>query len=171
MINRLLVTATAVAVFGCFVLTGQQQAEPAVYTSEQAAAGKTAYESSCGKCHLEGLTGRHGNPDEIPAVNSLPDNMQKTLAQFGGKTPPLVGSGFMAKWKTTRDLSLRIKSAAGAFPPENSNEETYLKVTAYILQANGARPGTQALTADTVVPIQSLDMNHSADPRAAGLRR
>jgi hypothetical protein len=165
MINRLLVTATAVAVCGCFVLTGQQKAEPAVYTSEQAAAGKTAYESSCGKCHLEGLTGRHGNPGEVPPVNSLPGNMQKTLAQYGGKTPPLVGSGFMAKWKTTRDLSLRIKSASGAFPPENSNEETYLKVTAYILQSNGARPGTQALTADTAVAIQSLDMNHSAENR------
>ena len=166
MINRLLVAAAGVAVCGCFVLTGQQQAEPpAVYTLEQATAGKIAYESSCGKCHLEGLTGRNGDPGEVPPVSSLSDNIQKTLAQFGGKTPPLVGSGFMAKWKTTRDLSLRIKSAAGAFPPENSSEETYLKVTAYILQSNGARCGTQALTVDTAVPIQSLDMNHSAEDR------
>ena len=166
MINRLLVSAAAVAVCGCFVLTGQQQTEPpAAYTSEQAAAGKTAYESSCGKCHLEGLTGRHGDPGEAPPVSSLPDNMQKTLAQYSGKTPPLVGSHFMAKWKTTRDLSLRIKSAAGAFPPEKSNEETYLQVTAYILQSNGARSGTQALTADTAMPIQSLEMNHSPEKR------
>jgi len=166
MINRLLVAATAVAACGCFVLIGQQQAEPpAVYTLDQAAAGKTAYESSCGKCHLEGLTGRRGDPGEVPPVSSLPENMQKTLADAGGKTPPLIGSAFMAKWKTTQDLSLRIKSAAGAFPPENSNEETYLKVTAYILQSSGARSGTQALTADTAVPIQSLDMNHSAQNR------
>jgi S-disulfanyl-L-cysteine oxidoreductase SoxD len=164
MTNRLVVTAIAVAVWGCLVVTGQQQAQsPAVYSLDQAAAGKTAYESSCGKCHLEGLTGRHGDPGEVPPASSLSDNMQKTLAQFGGKTPPLVGSGFMAKWKTTRDLSLRVKSAAGAFPPENSNEETYLKVTAYILQSNGARSGTQALTADTAVPIQSLEMNHPAE--------
>lgn len=164
MINRLWATAAAVAVCGCFVMAGQQQAEPpAVYTLAQAAAGKTAYESSCGKCHLEGLTGRHGDPGEVPPVSSLPENMQKTLAQFGGKTPPLAGSVFMAKWKTTRDLSLRIKSAAGAFPPENSTEETYLEVTAYILQRNGARSGTQALTADSAVPLQSLDMNHSPE--------
>lgn len=165
MMKPLLMTAAVVAVCGCFVLTGQQQTEPAVFTSEQALAGKTAYESSCGKCHLEGLTGRHGNPGEVPPVDSLPANMQKTLAQFGGKTPPLVGSGFIAKWKTTRDLSLRIESATGAFPPENSNEETYLKITAYILQSNGARPGTQALTADTAVPIRSLDMNRAAENR------
>src|ERR1700744_4905188 len=165
MINRLLATAI-VAVCGCFVLTGQHQVEPpAVYTLQQAAAGKTAYESSCGKCHLEGLTGRRGDPGEVPPVSSLPENMQKTLADAGGKTPPLIGSAFMAKWKTTRDLSLRIKSAAGAFPPENSNEETYLKVTAYILQSSGARSGTQALTADTVVSIPSLGMNRSAENR------
>ena len=166
MIKRFLLSAAAVAVCGGLVLTGQQQAEPrAVYTSGQAAAGKTAYESSCGKCHLEGLTGRHGEPGEVPAVSSLPDNMQKTLAQFGGKTPPLAGSGFMAKWKTTRDLSLRIRSAVGGFPPENLNDETYLKLTAYILQFNGAPSGTQALTADTVVPIRLLDMNHSPENR------
>jgi len=166
MINRLLVTAAAVAVCGCFILAGQQQpAPPAVFTFEQAAAGKAAYESSCGKCHLEGLTGRHGDPGEAPPVSSLPENMQKTLAQYGGKTPPLVGSGFMAKWKTTRDLALRIKSAAGAFPPENSSEDTYLKVTAYVLQSNGARSGARTLTADTAVPIQSLGMNHSAEAR------
>jgi hypothetical protein len=164
MINRLLVIAAAIAACGCLGVTGQQQTEPpAVYTREQAAAGKTAYQSSCGKCHLEGMTGRHGDAGEVPPVSSLSAVMQETLAPYGGKTPPLVGSNFMAKWKTTQELSLRIKSAVSGFPPENLGEETYLELTAYILQFNGARSGTQALTADTAVPLQFLNMNHSSE--------
>jgi hypothetical protein len=160
--------AFAAAIFGCgfSVLTGQQNgSSPAVYTAEQAAAGRAAYQSSCGKCHLEGLTGRHGDPGEIPPVSSLSSDMQETLTQSGGKTPPLVGSNFMAKWKTTQELSLRIKSAVSGFPPENLDEETYLKLTAYILQSNGAQSGTQALTADTSVAIQSLNMNAPAQSK------
>jgi hypothetical protein len=40
--------------------------------------------------------------------------------------------------------------------PENTDTNAYLNLTAYILQANGAQPGTQDLTATTAVPIASV---------------
>jgi hypothetical protein len=55
-------------------------------------------------------------------------------------------------------LSNRVKEAPDP-------DKDYLSLTAYILQANGARPGTQDLTAGTAVEIRSLNMN-SAMPAA-----
>ena len=156
------VAAFAVAGCGFFVLTGQQAAPPAVYTTAQAAAGRTAYQSSCGKCHTDKLTGRNGEPGELPALSSLPANMQEVVKNYGGKVPPLVGANFMTKWATTKDLAKRIDEAVGGFPPQDSDEQTYLSLTAYILQANGARPGTQALTPATAVEIRSLALNSSS---------
>jgi mono/diheme cytochrome c family protein len=152
MTKKLLVAATAVAGFGCLVLTGQQTAPPTVYTAAQAVAGRTAYQSSCAKCHTDTLIGRDGT-GEIPEF----------LLPYGGKIPPLAGANsafapFMTKWgpRTTKDLSSRIKEAIGGFPPQDLDEKTYLNLTAYVLQANGARPGTQALTAATAVEIRSV---------------
>jgi hypothetical protein len=72
--------------------------------------------------------------------------------------PPLAGSDFMAAWgaRTTGELSRRVREAVGGFPPEGSDKETYLNLTAYFLQANGARPGTQPLTATKSVEIRSI---------------
>lgn len=159
MLKRLLVTATAGC--GLFVLTGQQAVPPAIYTAAQAANGRTAYQSSCGKCHTDTLMGRVGDIGEVPPLSSLPANMQQVVRAAGGKVPPLAGDKFMARWgvRTTKDLSTRIKDAVGGFPPQDLDEETYLNLTAYVLQSNGAQPGTQALTAATAVEIRSLNMN------------
>ena len=139
MMTKLLMAATAVAGCGVFVLTGQPAAPPAVYTAAQAAAGRAAYQSSCVNCHTETL---------IP----LPG------AKHGAQEiPPLAGANFMTRWgaRTTSDLSSRVKTAIGGFPPKDLNDKTYLILTAYILQVNGARPGTQELTAATAVVIQT----------------
>jgi hypothetical protein len=155
MMKKLAVTVAGVAGCGIFILTGQQAAPPAVYTAAQAEAGRTAHRSSCGKCHTYKLTGRKGEPGELPPLSSLDADDLKMVNTYGGKVPPLAGVDFMKKWgaETTKHLSSRIKEA-----PDPA-KEMYLSLTAYILQANGARPGTQALTADTDLEIRSLIMN------------
>lgn len=125
------------------LLIAQQAAPPAVYTAAQAAAGRTAYQSSCAKCHTDTLAGRDGTgeiPDRIPP-----------LAGANSAFPP-----FMTKWgtRTTKALYSRIQEAVGA--DRYLDEELCLNLTAYILQANGARPGTQALTTAAAVEIRSI---------------
>jgi hypothetical protein len=154
----LLVTVCAVVAYGVFALAGQDAPAPAVYTAAQAAAGRTAYRSTCGKCHLESLLGRRGEPGELPPVDSLPIVMQEVVRAAGGQVPPLAGADFMASWgaRTTQEFSARVKVAVGGFTPPGSDKETYFNLTAYFLQANGARAGTQALTAATAVELRSI---------------
>jgi hypothetical protein len=158
MTNTLLAGAVAMVCGGLFLLVGQETSTPAVFTEAQAAAGRTAYRSTCGKCHTESLLGRTGDPAELPPVSSLPKNMQDVVQTAGGMVPPLAGPDFLAVWgaRATSDLSRRVKEAVGGFPPEGSDKETYLNLTAYFLQTCGARAGTQALTASTAVEIRSL---------------
>jgi mono/diheme cytochrome c family protein len=152
--NNVLLTVAAMACGGLFVVTGQPAAPPALYTEAQAAAGKAAYLSSCAKCHTDTLVG-HDGTGEIPEF----------LRSYAGKIPPLAGANsafppFLTKWgpETAKALYVRIKSAAGAFPPPGRrlDDELYLDLAAYVLQANGARPGTKPLTTDTSVEIRSL---------------
>ena len=133
-------------------LTAQETPPPAVFTAAQAAAGKLEYQNDCHNCHTDKLTGRVGDPSELPAVSSLDAGAQKMIQGNGGNVPALAGPKFMARWgaTTTKDLSARTKIAAGL------DEQRYLNITAYILAFNGARPGTQALTEDTAVGVQSL---------------
>jgi hypothetical protein len=77
--------------------------------------------------------------------------------------PPLAGANaayppFLTTWgaKTTQDLSRRILVAVGGFPPEGRDAQTHLNLTAYVLEVNGAKPGTRPLTADTAVEIRTL---------------
>ena len=116
------------------ILTGQQPtAATGPFTAAQADAGRTAYQANCAGCHGADLGGRN-------------DASQ------------LAGSLFMGSWggRTTRDL---VGFMQGAMPPGNAGglgEATYLNIAAFILNSNGARPGTQSLTAATVVGIRSI---------------
>src|SRR5580698_6434589 len=152
--KRLPIIALALASCGVFILTAQQSAPTAVFTAAQAAAGRAAYESSCNRCHTDTLVGRDGTGD-IPEI----------AQPYKGKIPPLAGANaafppFMTKSgaRTTTALYKRISEAVPAFPPPGRtiNEELGLDITAYVLQVNGARPGTQPLTATTEVEIRSI---------------
>ena len=144
----------AIAVCGVLVLSAQETKPlPSVFTAAQAETGRAAYLSSCVKCHNERLTGVDGK-GEIPE-----------MAKPYGKIPPLAGVNeafppFLAKWgsHTTQDLSIRIKDAVSGFPPPNypKNDELFVNLTAYVLQVNGAKPGTNALTMSTAVEIRSI---------------
>lgn len=130
---------------------------PAVYTLQQAEEGRLALKTNsfgtCTDCHASALTGRNGDAGELPALSSLREDYQKTLSPYGGKVPALVGPEFRKRWatRTTKDLSREFQGRFG-----NLSEETRLNLIAYILQANGALPGTQPLTATTDVQIRSL---------------
>jgi len=151
--TRSLAVATALA--GGLCVAAAQPPAPTVFSAAQAEAGRAAYENTCVKCHTVTLRGRTGDPSEMPPVSSLPADMQKMIQDRLGKVPPLAGPYFMARWgtRTTEDLSKRIQEAIGGFPPAGTNDTTALKITAYVLQVNGARPGTQELTATTAVPV------------------
>ena len=133
----------------------QSAAAPRVFTAAQARAGKIAYESSCGLCHRFNMQGRTGAPGELPDVNSLPENMIKTIDQNGEQVPPLVGPRFMAHWgaKSTREYAARVANAMGAFPPTKVGSDTVLQLTAYFLQMNGGKSGKVPLSADSNVTL------------------
>jgi cytochrome c553 len=148
--KKLLAAAILLTVCGFFVLTGQQPAAPTVFTAAQASAGRAAYQSSCARCHTDTLHRRDGT-GEIPEF----------LRAYNGRIPPLAGANsaflpFMTKWgkRTTNALCTRIQEAVGA--DRYQDEELCLSLTAYILQANGAQPGTRALTTATEVEIRSI---------------
>jgi hypothetical protein len=166
----------AAALAGAFVLSGQEPA--GIFTAAQANAGRTAYESTCVLCHTPSLQGRKGLPGEVPAVSSLPDNIQDTIKQAGGFVPPLAGPDFLKHWgsRTAADLIQRINEAVGAFPPEGTNipvpghgpgpsDPTGVNLAAYFLQASGAKAGTQPLTRTNTVVVNSVIVRLPAETK------
>ena len=99
----------------------------------QAAAGLSAYQVQCANCHLPNLGGRN-------------------------EAPQLAGSNFMRVWsaRTTRDLFTYIQSAMPPGARGSLGQETYVNLVAFILQANGARAGTQPLTPTTSASIGAV---------------
>jgi hypothetical protein len=173
--QKALPLAAAVLASGLFVLTGQQPAPPAVFTTAQAEAGRKAYENTCGNCHTLTLRGRKGDPGELPPVSSIPASMQDMAK---GIVPPLAGTDFIDRWgsRTTAELIERIEQAIGAFPPEGTNipvpghapaasDPTSVNITAYVLQANGAKAGTQPLTKSTAATTAAIVSSVTADRR------
>jgi cytochrome c553 len=153
----LLVTLAVVFLGVSITRAGQATDWPAVYTPEQAEAGRLALKTNsfgaCTDCHTTALTGRNGEVGELPSVSSLPEDYQKMINVYSGKIPALVGPEFLKRWaaRTTKDLSKEFQERFG-----DLREETRLNLIAYILQANGALPGTQPLTAATDVQIRNL---------------
>jgi hypothetical protein len=138
------------------VVFAQAPERPAVYTTEQAEAGRLALKTNsfgaCTDCHTTTLKGRTGDAGELPPVSSLKEDYQQTVNTYR-RIPGLVGPEFLKRWdsRTTKDLSKEFQERFGKV-----SEETRLNLIAYILQANGALPGKEPLTAATDVPIRSL---------------
>ena len=136
---------------GLFVLSGQQPEQPAIFTSDQAKAGRIAYEATCGQCHTPTLLGRNGGPDahELPPIASLSEAYQKFIGPRGW-VPPLAGPVFIDRWgsKSAAQLIARFQETVNSFGLDDGKDFT-VNVTAYILEANGARPGAQPLTRST----------------------
>ena len=99
------------------------------FTVEQVAAGWAVYTRQCGECHGARLDGM--------------------------EAPSLRGVDFLNGWagRTTDELFAYVR---GEMPPGlggSLSDQVYLNLVAYILDANGARPGDASLTADAAVMI------------------
>jgi alcohol dehydrogenase (cytochrome c) len=108
---------------------------PGPFTAEQAAAGLSAYRTHCATCHQTDLSGLN-------------------------EAQPLAGADFINVWgeRSAQQLLLYTQLTMPQAPgiPNSLAEETYADITAFVLQANGAQPGTETLTADTTTVIASI---------------
>lgn len=129
---------------GIAVISGQQPAATRLYTADQATAGRAAYQATCAGCHQPDLGGSND-------------------------APQLAGGDFVSAWRdrTPRDLFTFIQSTMPPESPGRAGEQANLNIVAYILQANGAPAGTQALMPSTAVPIGSIAMTSAAGVQAA----
>src|SRR4029453_16624246 len=140
-LQRVLIVSLAIAGIAVIRVAGQQQGAP--FTAAQATAGGSAYQANCAPCPQPDLKGP-------------------------GKPPPLSGPEFTGGWgtRTTRDLLTFIQLTMPPASPGALGAETYANITAFILQQNGARAGTQTLTENARVPINSIATGQAA-PGAA----
>jgi polar amino acid transport system substrate-binding protein len=157
--RKVVITAIALLVAGCFILTGQQAARPAVFTAAQAEAGREAYENSCGKCHTWSLLGRKGAAGELPPLTSLPDPYLKFIGT-PVHVPALLGKAFVVKYgqKTVADMFSLFRGAADTTPVSelHMSDDSVVNITAYILRMNGAAAGNQPLTKTTDATVNSI---------------
>jgi mono/diheme cytochrome c family protein len=106
--------------------------QASAFTAEQAAAGRTSYGQVCVACHGADL-------------QTLPNAR-------------LVGPDFASRWEN-RGVNELLSKVRATMPPEGPGalpENIYLNVLAYILQQNGANPGTERLTTATRTTIGSI---------------
>lgn len=144
---------------GLVVLAAPESTPPSVFTAAQAEAGHMAYVNTCGKCHAYNVLGRTSANEGLPPVDSLPAFYQEFIRKTG-HVPPLAGQIFLSRWgsKTVADLIARFQVTAGdkSFQFQDMNEDTTVNITAYVLEVNGAKPGTHELTRSTRDVVNSL---------------
>ncbi len=154
-----LVAASAIAACGLMVRAGQEAVPAGVYTEAQAAKGKLTYENTCGKCHTYNLLGRRGEDGELPPVSSLSTAYQGFI---GNPThvPAFAGKVFLSRWgqKTVAELIARFQVTASDpfFQFQGMDDQAVVNITAYVLQVNGAKAGTQPLTRTTGDIVNSV---------------
>jgi hypothetical protein len=141
MIYRALTLAGILGI-GIFLLSAQQPASSGVFTAAQADAGRSIYQRTCEQCHTSTLLGRKGDPGERPPISSLPVSYQKFIGPRGF-VAPLTGKVFIERWgaKTAAQLIARFQETVDdpTLKFEDMGGEATVKLTAYILQVNGAK--------------------------------
>lgn len=96
-----------------------------VYTDDEAARGKTAYNNNCSACHMEDLSG-------------------------SGQALPLAGDAFMDIWEgqTMNDLLGLVQGTMPQDRPGSLTPEAALDVISYVLQQNKFPAGKDELKND-----------------------
>ena len=117
---------------GLFAGVGLAQT-PGPFTAAQADAGRAAYAANCMSCHQANLAGE-------------------------GDALALAGKTFIAAWgkRTTAELYNTIRTSMPYGNPNSLDAKTYAGLTAFILQANGAKPGAGELTPANAVKISTI---------------
>jgi alcohol dehydrogenase (cytochrome c) len=126
-------------------LAGRMQAQAVVFTTAQAAQGKTAYAQNCESCH-------GANLDD---------------GQFG---PPLRGQAFNRQWGG-KPADAVFTYMSTRMPPGNAGSlgnPAYAGILAYLVQANGGQAGTLELPTDTKLLAAMLMPGTAARPGPAG---
>lgn len=114
--------AALAAVGNTKVLAQEGTTSAGVFTEEQAARGKEAYERECAACHLEDMLG-------------------------DGIAPPLIGVPFSFRWA---DLSVAamfeaIRTTMPQGAPASLSPQAYVDIIAYLLDANEYPTGESEL--------------------------
>ena len=110
-----------------------QSVTPAPFTQAQSDAGRKAYGESCASCHGENLEGKG--------------------------PPPLAGKDFAASSfgkRNTNDLYAYIQTSMPFCQGGSLATDVYVDIVAFILQANGAKPGSQPFTPTTSVKVADI---------------
>lgn len=132
-LRRPLLPVTAVSLLAAAGLLRAQVAGPGAFTAAQVSDGRTVYASTCATCHGGRLEGAF-------------------------EAPTLVGPNFLNVWRTrsTRDLTDYIAARMPPDRPGSLGDAASLAITAFILEANGAVPGTDALVRASTVSIGAV---------------
>jgi quinoprotein glucose dehydrogenase len=135
--NRFFFGLALVAVSGGLLGSALRAQEPTsvaagVYTAEQAERGKTAYNDSCAKCHLDDLSG-------------------------GATSPPLQGMEFLSNWKgkTLGALFDEVRMTMPFDSPGSLTAAQYADVVAYVLSVNKFPAGAKEMDKDPA-PLQQI---------------
>lgn len=109
------------AALGAVCAAAQTELATGPFTAAQSEAGRKAYMTHCAACHQANLSGK-------------------------GDALQLAGRQFMAGWsnRTSQDLYNLIHASMPTGVPNSLEDETYAALTAFILHANGAKPGPTA---------------------------
>lgn len=126
----------------------QDKAANAVFSAAQLRNGERVYQASCGGCH--GMDLRRTDPE----------------------APDLTGPAFRFGWqgKLLAERFEKIRNSMPKAAPRTLDDQSYLDILGYLLQANGvvaASPGDTMLKPDPIL-LQSLRIELPMETPAAG---
>ena len=116
--RKKLALGVGLAMLGATCALAQTELATGPFTESQIDSGRKIYVKNCASCHQANLAGQ-------------------------GDAFALAGSQFMAGWgnRTTQDLFKLIQSSMPKDAPGSLEDQSAADVTAFILRANGAKPG------------------------------
>jgi alcohol dehydrogenase (cytochrome c) len=129
--GKFLATTAAIVSMGGAYALAQGAAGP--FTQAQVTDGRADYAANCAGCHSANLAG-------------------------SGDVPALTGATFNSSWaaKSTKEFYQFVSTSMPYGNAGNLSPQAYGNVIAFILAANGGRPGTAPLTAASDVKISTI---------------
>ena len=124
-------------------LTGTSGIGP--FTQAQVDAGRISFNANCGACHGVNLQG-------------------------GSHRTSLTGPGFLAAWgnRSTAEYLRYVQTRMPYREPGTLAPEAYAAIVSYIFAANGALPGSETLTAEKAVRLDTITDGVIREPVLAG---